>query len=118
MPDVVKKLNIFATTDALILQPAGGSDHNNPLRIDFKSKSIAPHLKVEPETFKQSPHLESHGIIGKHLRSLQHFAQVSNTRGVSIKGLLIYLYPERSVEDCVILILALHNSQGTSSTNL
>ncbi len=71
MPGAVRKLVIFTTIDDLILQPAGGQDHNNPLRIDFKSKSIGLHVKGEPEAFRQSPHLESHGVIGKHVISVQ-----------------------------------------------
>ena len=67
MPGIMRKLTIFATIDALILQPHGGSDHHHSIRIDFKGGSIGQHTKVEPGTFHESPHLESHGIIGKHL---------------------------------------------------
>jgi hypothetical protein len=67
MPSIVKRFVIFATADGLILQPHGGWDHNHSVRIDFKVKSIVPHAKVDPETIKYSPHLEIHGIIGKHL---------------------------------------------------
>ncbi len=118
MPGIVRKLIIFTTIDGLVLQPAGGPDHNNPLRIDFKSKSIVPQVKVDPEAFKQSPHLESHGIIGKHVICVQHLFQLLNTGNVSVEGLLISLYRERFVDDCLFLIFALHNPQGTSSTNL
>jgi hypothetical protein len=65
MPGIVRKLIISATANGLILQPLGGADLHPSLRVDFKSRTIGPHDKVEPDTFKQSPHLESHGIIGK-----------------------------------------------------
>ncbi len=74
MPSVVKKLILFTTIDGLVLQPHGGADRHSSLRIDFKSRSVGTQDKVEPETFKQSPHLESHGIIGEHLPSLPYIA--------------------------------------------
>jgi hypothetical protein len=67
MPGIVRKFMIFATIDGLILQPPGGWDHQSSLRIDFKTRSIGLSTKAEPETFKESPHLESHGIIGELL---------------------------------------------------
>lgn len=110
MPGIVRKLIIFATTDGLVLQPHGGSDQSNPLRIDFKSRSIGPHVKVQPETFRQSPHLESHGIIGEHLPPLLHFARTLDTRDIPLSILLTSHHGQRTVDDCVILISALHNS--------
>lgn len=67
MPGVVRKFIIFANSNGLILQPHGGADHRDALQIDFKSSSIVSCEKVEPETFKQSPYLETYGIIGEHL---------------------------------------------------
>lgn len=67
MPAIFRKLIIFTSTHGLIIQTHGGADHNDCLRIDFKTRTIARHEKVELETFKQSQHLESHGIIGGQL---------------------------------------------------
>lgn len=70
MPGILRKLIIFATVDGLILQPLGGWDHHSSLRVDFKDRAIGQHAKVESETWKQRPHLESHGIIGQYLLSV------------------------------------------------
>jgi hypothetical protein len=76
MPAIVKKLAVFATTDGLILQPHGGANPHGSLRIDFKTKSVESLGKVEPETLKQTPRLESHGIIGERLLLSRHVTSV------------------------------------------
>jgi hypothetical protein len=85
MPGVVRKLIVFATTDGLILQSYGGTDPNIALRIEFKSRSVGRHARVQPETFKQRPHLESHGIIGEQLPSLRHSARTLDTTDGAVR---------------------------------
>jgi hypothetical protein len=71
MPGIVRKLLIIAAVDSLILQPQGASDNHQSVHINYKSRSIGQHPKVDVDTSKGRLHLESHGIIGQHLTSSQ-----------------------------------------------
>ena len=83
MPGIVRKLLIFATIDGLIIRPHAGLDHDNSVQVDFKSRSIGPYAKKQVDTSKDSPHLESHGIIGECPASSQHLTASSMAGDIS-----------------------------------
>ena len=66
MPGLVRKLVIFAIADGLILQPYGAQfDQPQALRLEWKTSKLTPWKTTTPEQYKDKPHVESHGIVGK-----------------------------------------------------
>lgn len=69
MPNLVRKLLIFAAVDGLILQPAPPKNHkpatDQAIKITYQTNGIGPLLndRRKEDTAQQS--LEAHGIIGK-----------------------------------------------------
>lgn len=66
MPGLVRKLVIFAIADGLILQPYGAHfEQPQAVRLEWKTSKLTPWKNTTPEQYKDKPHVESHGIVGK-----------------------------------------------------
>jgi hypothetical protein len=67
MPNLVRKLLIFAAVDGLVLQPS--SPRNQPpatqpaIKVDYKG-NVGPLLKDRREEDNASISVEAHGIVG------------------------------------------------------
>jgi hypothetical protein len=73
MPNLVKKLLIFAAVDGLILQPAPPKNHkpttDQAIKIAYKTNGIGPLLKDRRQEDVARETLEAHGVIGIIARS-------------------------------------------------
>lgn len=77
MPGLIRKLIIFAAADGLILQAHGPWDLPS-LNIEYKSQKITSKLLPPFDVHNDTPHLESHGIIGEAFLSLDQIALLTN----------------------------------------
>jgi len=68
MPNLVRKLLIFAAVDGLILQPSPPRNHppatQQAIKVDYKGGHVGPLLKDRREEDTAPTTLEAHGIIG------------------------------------------------------
>lgn len=73
MPSLVRKLLIFAAVDGLILQPAPPRNHppttQQAIKVDYKG-NVGPLLKDRREEDTVPATLETHGIVGNYVFSL------------------------------------------------
>jgi hypothetical protein len=67
MPNLVRKLLIFAAVDGLVLQPAPPRNHppatQQAIKVDYKGH-VGPLLKDRREEDTAPTSVEAHGIIG------------------------------------------------------
>lgn len=69
MPNLVRKLLIFAAVDGIILQPSSPRNHHplatqQAIKVDYKG-NVGPALKDGQDVEATSSALEAHGIIGR-----------------------------------------------------
>lgn len=68
MPNIVRKLLVFAAVDGLILQPSPPRNHapatQQAIKVDYKG-NVGPLLKDRREEATAPTALEAHGIVGK-----------------------------------------------------
>jgi hypothetical protein len=80
MPNLVRKLLIFAAVDGLILQPAPPRNHppatQQAIKVDYKG-NVGPLLTERREDDSAPVSLEAHGIVGT--------AAVALTRTVTLR---------------------------------
>jgi hypothetical protein len=73
MPNLVRKLLIFAAIDGIILQPAPPKNHKptteQAIKITYKNNGIGPLLRDRREEETRQEALEAHGIIGTDISS-------------------------------------------------
>ena len=64
MPDLVRKLLVYASINGLVVQAHGPVDHHKAIHLDYKSRQIQGYTVEQASQDEKSPHLEAHGLIG------------------------------------------------------
>lgn len=64
MGGIIRKVLIFASANALIVQAHGPIDHHKAIQIEYKSKKVSECAHDDAVGYRKGPMLEAHGLIG------------------------------------------------------
>ncbi|KAL1304321.1 hypothetical protein AAFC00_000723 [Neodothiora populina] len=117
MPNLVRKLLIFAAAEGLLLQPVTrGNQSPSPqsVKIDYRSNVVSPSLRHDFTDVSNGEGLEAHGIVGVlRLASSSYLISISGREQVAqIRGKPIYV-----VTDVALIPLSSRSDAQTAITN-